>query len=82
MYELWAEDYLEAQSLTHGRDKAVQEVAEKIEVNLSLLGATAIEDRLQVNVPETLRDLLRVRFVIFLETNFFLGGHQVVDFDR
>jgi phospholipid-translocating ATPase len=39
-YEDWAEDFLEAQSATQGRDKLTQELAEKIEINLTLLGAT------------------------------------------
>lgn len=33
-------------------------LAEDIEKNLMLIGATAIEDKLQVGVPATIRDLL------------------------
>lgn len=34
-------------------------LAEEIEKNLYLVGATAVEDRLQDNVPETIYDLLK-----------------------
>ena len=39
--------------------KFTEEIAEKIEVNLTLIGCTAVEDKLQDQVPETIRDLLR-----------------------
>eukprot|EP01127_Copromyxa_protea_P016071 TRINITY_DN4718_c0_g1_i2.p1 TRINITY_DN4718_c0_g1~~TRINITY_DN4718_c0_g1_i2.p1 ORF type:complete len:1147 (+),score=193.04 TRINITY_DN4718_c0_g1_i2:144-3443(+) len=67
-YEEWAEEYAVAQSSTHGRDQLTAELAEKVEQNLILLGATAIEDRLQVNVPETLRDLLRADIKLWILT--------------
>jgi len=41
------------------RDEALAAVAEKIEVRLELLGATAIEDKLQVGVGETIVRLRR-----------------------
>jgi len=37
-------------------------VCEKLEQNLILVGATAIEDKLQHNVPETIEYLLSVGF--------------------
>jgi magnesium-transporting ATPase (P-type) len=34
-------------------------LAEELENNLYLVGATAVEDRLQENVPETIYDLIK-----------------------
>lgn len=42
-----------AQSL-HERDKALAKVFDEIEVDLTLLGATGVEDKLQDGVQETL----------------------------
>ena len=39
------------------RDEKVNELFEEIEKNLDLLGATAIEDKLQDGVPETIANL-------------------------
>lgn len=39
------------------REKRIAELSEVIETNLTLLGATAIEDKLQDNVPETIQAL-------------------------
>ena len=44
----WFAKFKEAKELVVGREEAVMAVAEEIEVNLSLVGATAIEDKLQV----------------------------------
>ena len=37
------------------RDTKVAEVNEQIEMNMELLGSTAIEDKLQDGVPDTIR---------------------------
>uniref|UniRef100_A0A7S0ZD02 Phospholipid-transporting ATPase n=1 Tax=Timspurckia oligopyrenoides TaxID=708627 RepID=A0A7S0ZD02_9RHOD len=51
----WLEKYTEASSIVgDARDAAVEEVENSLEINLQILGATAIEDKLQENVPETL----------------------------
>ena len=50
---------MDATTLIEGRDKELERVAEKLEQNLLLLGATAIEDRLQDGVPEAIADLKR-----------------------
>jgi phospholipid-transporting ATPase len=54
-YHEWNKKYSEAvQDLLH-KEKRIDEVAELLEVDLKLLGATAIEDKLQDNVPETIK---------------------------
>lgn len=42
--------------------------AEEIEVNLDLVGATAIEDKLQKGVPDTIAELANVNHMIKLLT--------------
>ncbi|KAK6043321.1 hypothetical protein COOONC_19174 [Cooperia oncophora] len=46
-YKAWSKEYRAAGILIEGRQKALAEEAEKIEVQLELVGATAIEDKLQ-----------------------------------
>ena len=42
------------------RDEAIEAVASEIERDLTLLGATAIEDKLQDGVPECIEKLIQV----------------------
>jgi len=53
-YSEWLRDYEEAANAVTGRDEKVEEVSERIENNLVLLGGTAIEDRLQDGVPDAI----------------------------
>ncbi|KAK3393077.1 hypothetical protein B0H63DRAFT_457321 [Podospora didyma] len=53
-YREWRKEHdLAAMALEH-REEKLEEVADKIEQDLSLLGGTAIEDRLQDGVPDTI----------------------------
>jgi phospholipid-transporting ATPase len=54
----WHAEYNCAQVAIERRDEQLMEVAEKIEKRLELVGATAIEDKLQVGVGET---IVRIR---------------------
>lgn len=50
-YRRWEEEFVKAKtSVSENRDALVNEAAEKIERNLILLGATAVEDKLQKGV--------------------------------
>jgi len=49
--------YDSAASQINGRAEALEKVAEVIERDLTLLGATAIEDKLQDGVPDTIHTL-------------------------
>ncbi|KAK6361092.1 hypothetical protein TWF730_004841 [Orbilia blumenaviensis] len=53
-YREWMQLYDIAASATVGRDEKVEEVSEMIEQNLTLIGGTAIEDRLQDGVPDSI----------------------------
>jgi len=46
-YDAWNVQYSNALCQITGRDEAVNKVAEKIEKDFTLLGSTAIEDKLQ-----------------------------------
>ncbi|KAG0701783.1 hypothetical protein DFH29DRAFT_1079916 [Suillus ampliporus] len=56
-YESWAERYHEATTALDDREDKIEVVCDEMERELRLLGATAIEDRLQDGVPETIADL-------------------------
>ncbi|KAM4709211.1 phospholipid-transporting ATPase IC-like [Discoglossus pictus] len=57
-YEQWKLKHHEAAISLQNREERLAEVYEEIETDLQLLGATAIEDKLQNGVPETIQ-LLR-----------------------
>ncbi|KAA0173731.1 hypothetical protein FNF27_04880 [Cafeteria roenbergensis] len=55
----WRKDFEAAERTVGGKDEALERVAEKYERDLELVGATAIEDKLQDGVPQTISDLAR-----------------------
>lgn len=67
-YREWAELYDHAAAQLSGRGEALDKVAEIIEQNLMLLGATAIEDRLQDGVPDTIHTLQQAGIKIWILT--------------
>ena len=56
-YRQWAIIYDQASTTINGRVEALDQAAELIEKDLFLLGATAIEDKLQEGVPDTIHTL-------------------------
>jgi len=50
------------------REGKIEAVSDEMERNLRLLGATAIEDRLQDGVPEAIADLKRAGIKIWVAT--------------
>ncbi|KAM4807898.1 phospholipid-transporting ATPase IC-like [Rhinophrynus dorsalis] len=54
-YEQWDKRHQEASVSLHNREEHLEEVYEEMENNLQILGATAIEDKLQDGVPETIQ---------------------------
>lgn len=67
-YETWSERYREAAIALDDREGRIEAVCSGLEQNLCLLGATAIEDRLQDGVPETIEDLKRAGIKIWVAT--------------
>ncbi|KAG7527721.1 hypothetical protein FFLO_06652 [Filobasidium floriforme] len=67
-YRRWSATYDAAASQIHGRAEALEKVAEVIERDLTLLGATAIEDKLQDGVPDTIHTLQQAGIKIWVLT--------------
>lgn len=67
-YEAWNENYNAASAVLDGRDEKIEQVSSEIEQNLRLLGATAIEDKLQEGVPQTIADLKRAGIKVWVAT--------------
>ncbi|KAI9177677.1 hypothetical protein LWI28_018029 [Acer negundo] len=68
-YRIWEEEFSKAKtSVTADREAFVDTVAEKIERDLILLGATAVEDKLQKGVPECIDKLARAEIKIWVLT--------------
>jgi magnesium-transporting ATPase (P-type) len=59
-YEAFARRYDKAECALRNRDRKVARASELAEVRLRLLGCSAIEDKLQDQVPETIQYLLQV----------------------
>jgi phospholipid-transporting ATPase len=56
-YQKWVTVHEQAAATINGRGEALDQAAEIIEKDLFLLGATAIEDKLQEGVPDTIHTL-------------------------
>ncbi|XP_067667224.1 phospholipid-transporting ATPase ID-like isoform X2 [Haliotis asinina] len=67
-YIEWRKRYHEASTTLENRDDKMDAVFEEIEQNLSLIGASAIEDKLQDGVPETIANLALAGIKIWVLT--------------
>uniref|UniRef100_A0A8B9ST13 Phospholipid-transporting ATPase n=1 Tax=Anas platyrhynchos TaxID=8839 RepID=A0A8B9ST13_ANAPL len=80
-YREWLNIYNETSTLLKDRAQKLEECYEIIEKDLLLLGATAIEDRLQAGVPETIATLMKAEIKIWIltgdkqETAINIGTH-------
>jgi len=61
-------EWNEAATAMDGREAKMDAVADKMERDLQLIGATAIEDKLQDEVPETIHNLLRAGIKVWVIT--------------
>lgn len=68
MYADWKQLYREAETSLVNRQERVEEAGEMIEQKLELAGATAIEDKLQEGVPETIDKLRRANVKVWMLT--------------
>ena len=64
----WYTQHQECEMSMDNREKKIRESFSILESNLTLLGATGIEDRLQEGVPETIASLLSAGIVIWVLT--------------
>lgn len=67
-YDGWKKIYLDATTSLVDRQKLIEHAGEMIEQNFELAGATAIEDKLQKGVPETIDKLRRANIKIWMLT--------------
>lgn len=73
-YETWEEEFSKARtSVTADRDALVDEAADKIERDLILLGATAVEDKLQNGVSIQFSQIFYASFEGGLPIKFPFG---------
>ena len=67
-YQRWTAIYNKAAATINGRQDELDKAAELIETNLFLLGATAIEDKLQDGVPEAIYTLQQAGIKVWVLT--------------
>uniref|UniRef100_A0A3Q1IQY6 Phospholipid-transporting ATPase n=1 Tax=Anabas testudineus TaxID=64144 RepID=A0A3Q1IQY6_ANATE len=67
-YNVWRKRQLLAESSIENREELMLESAQRLETNLTLLGATGIVDRLQEEVPETIEALQRAGIKVWVLT--------------
>ncbi|XP_006631939.2 phospholipid-transporting ATPase VB isoform X1 [Lepisosteus oculatus] len=67
-YEDWSSVRMEAEAAIDNKDELLMETALHLETNLTLLGATGIEDRLQEGVPDTIEALREAGIQIWVLT--------------
>lgn len=67
-YHEWAQDYNEAKISIQDRAHKMDEIGGRIEHDLNLLGATAIEDKLQEGVSQTIEKLRRAGIKLWMLT--------------
>ncbi|KAH9132203.1 hypothetical protein AeRB84_021329 [Aphanomyces euteiches] len=67
-YDAWNKIYQDAATSLVDRDALLDASAELIEVDMEIVGATAIEDKLQVGVPDTIFSLAQAGIKIWVLT--------------
>ncbi|KAI5461679.1 hypothetical protein BGZ63DRAFT_424547 [Mariannaea sp. PMI_226] len=67
-YAQWKEVYREAETSLDDRQERIEEAGDLIEQKFDLAGATAIEDKLQDGVPDTIDKLRRANIKVWMLT--------------
>ena len=67
-YKSWKKLYLDAQTSLNNRQEMIERIGNLVELNLELAGATAIEDKLQDGVPESIEKLRRAKIKLWMLT--------------
>jgi len=68
VYASWDSRYQDASRLFEGRDAAMDDLGNEVELDLELIGVTAIEDKLQDGVPEAIKTLLDANIRVWMIT--------------
>ena len=66
--ERWLKEYKSAQLSTSNRDDAIATAGAALEKGMTVVGVTAIEDRLQDEVPEVIADLAKAGIIVWMLT--------------
>ncbi|KAI8980872.1 hypothetical protein BDB01DRAFT_795934 [Pilobolus umbonatus] len=67
-YKRWNRRFQDASAAIYNREEKIEEICEEIEANMLLMGGTAIEDRLQDGVPETIAKLAQAGIKLWVLT--------------
>jgi len=67
-YEIWSDEYQNAKTTLVDRKTIIDEVGSRIENNMTLLGVTAIEDKLQAGVAESIEKIRRAGIKMWMLT--------------
>ncbi|KAM5346014.1 hypothetical protein ACJ41O_011875 [Fusarium nematophilum] len=67
-YQDWKKQYRDAETSLHNRQERIERVGELMEQSLHFLGVSAVEDKLQQEVPETIEKLRRADVKIWMLT--------------
>uniref|UniRef100_A0A3P9ITQ8 Uncharacterized protein n=1 Tax=Oryzias latipes TaxID=8090 RepID=A0A3P9ITQ8_ORYLA len=76
----WKERLHEASIAMEGREERLEELFEEMEKDMTLLGATAVEDELQEGVPHTIEQLGQAHIKIWMLTGDQKGWCQMTTF--
>ncbi|KAI8440532.1 hypothetical protein MSG28_001780 [Choristoneura fumiferana] len=68
LWEEWLAGHARAAEIGEGREKRLRDSLARLESALTLVGATGVEDRLQEDVPRTVRALLDAGIVVWVLT--------------
>lgn len=77
-FDKWKEKHHEAATSIKNRDDKLDAVYDEIETNLTLVGATAIEDKLQEGVPQTIANLSLAGIKIWVLTGDKQGVYDFI----
>ena len=84
-WEEWQKKYHEASTDMERREELVDKCHQELEQNLMLAGVTAIEDKLQVGVPQAIQKILQAGIKLWvltgdkLETAINIGKPTIID---
>ncbi|KAH8788465.1 hypothetical protein F5883DRAFT_479211 [Diaporthe sp. PMI_573] len=67
-YDSWKQLYQEAEASLDNRQERMEDVSDLLEQSLELIGASAVEDKLQQGVPETIAKLREANVKIWMLT--------------
>lgn len=67
-YGNWKQLYREAETSLDNRQQRIEDVSELLEQNLDLVGASAVEDKLQDGVPETIEKMRQAGIKVWMLT--------------